>query len=550
MKKALVITGFHRSATSATANYLNVAGLHLGENLMQGSISNAKGHFEDWPAVRLHDQQLTNSGTSWQFHDEVTLQTSEQFLSGYIDNRSEHHSVWGVKDPRACLFLEEWERALSEQGHFLIIARHWSSCIESLLNRHSRGLAHSLREFKSNQAGFGFWSTPELAARMWLSYCQRLAAFAQKHPEKVIVCTQRALFEGAPVLALINTKFGFELDVDAVCPYESSLLNDSASQVIKDSLSQSLVSQLDNTWQALLAVACLRSSCEEPIYYLPSSIPIEFEGKYLDSVKSLFVNEGKNELGLERRVDKQDVAALPTDCTEQELINGLKLLRNNVTAEQIEQIERTVSQHFPLALHVWIEVGRVLQAHSMYERALNAYLQALALERCPPFVYMLIAQCHQGLHSDEQALYFFDRALQGNPNNPAFYVQKSKFYAQNNDHIAAENCLLDGIEKVGFNTPLVLAIAELLQTNDRKEEALALLNKGDQTHHSIQRLKSNIALALDYQNGVQSYHQMVKNTIEGKDKMRWLASMTKHISSSAAEQDFITRCYHHWQKLS
>lgn len=550
MNKTLIITGFHRSATSATANYLNAAGLHLGDSLMQGNISNAKGHFEDWPAVRLHDQQLVNSGTSWQFHDEVTLQTSEPFLADYIAKRSESHTTWGVKDPRACLFLDEWNEALGEQGWFLIIARHWSSCIESLLNRHSRDLAHSLKEFESNQAWFGFWSTPDLAARMWLSYCQRLVAFAQRHPDKVIVCTQRALFEGAPLLASISTKFGFKLDVDAICPYESSLLNDTASQMIKDSLSQSLVSQLDDTWQALLAVASLRSSSEEPIYHASPSVPIDFEKQYLDSVKSLVVDERKNEPRLEQQVDKQEVVSLPTDCTEQELINRIKLLRGNATPKQIEQIERTVSQHFPLALNVWIEVGSLLQAHSMYERALNAYLQAIALERCPPFVYMLIAQCHQGLHSDEEALYFFDRALKGNPNNPAFYVQKSKFYAQNNEWLAAERCLLNGIDKIGFKTPLVVTLAEFLQTDGRKEEALALLNKSDQSHHSIQRLQSNIKLALNYQNGVQSYHQMVKRAIEGKDKMRWLASMTKHISSSAAEQDFVTRCYHHWEKLN
>ena len=55
--KALICTGFHRSATSATANWLFDAGLDLGRNLMTGSISNAKGHYEDIDAVTIHDQQ-------------------------------------------------------------------------------------------------------------------------------------------------------------------------------------------------------------------------------------------------------------------------------------------------------------------------------------------------------------------------------------------------------------------------------------------------------------------------------------------------------------
>ena len=70
VSKALICTGFHRSATSATASYLNNAGLHMGNELMGNSISNPKGHFEDWAVVRLHDEQLAKNDTGWRYHDE------------------------------------------------------------------------------------------------------------------------------------------------------------------------------------------------------------------------------------------------------------------------------------------------------------------------------------------------------------------------------------------------------------------------------------------------------------------------------------------------
>lgn len=179
---------------------------------MGGNISNAKGHFEDWDAVLLHDEQLVKNQTSWQFYDDVSLKPEAGFLDSYIQKRSNSSSHWGVKDPRACLFLNEWQQSLGDAGHFLFVARHWSSCIESLLHRHSRDLAYGLPELNRDMVGAKFWIQPELAAKMWLSYNKRLVAFPKEQPQITIVATQRALFEGAPVIQELNTNFGFELN--------------------------------------------------------------------------------------------------------------------------------------------------------------------------------------------------------------------------------------------------------------------------------------------------------------------------------------------------
>jgi hypothetical protein len=120
-QKVFVCTGFHRSATSATANYLANAGVNMGDDLVAPHISNVKGHFEDWQAVQLHDEQLKNSRTSWQFHDEFLLNTSPNFLDVYIQTRTTGNPFWGVKDPRACLFLDEWHQALAGRGHYVCL---------------------------------------------------------------------------------------------------------------------------------------------------------------------------------------------------------------------------------------------------------------------------------------------------------------------------------------------------------------------------------------------------------------------------------------------
>jgi len=106
--KVLLCTGFHRSATSATANYLDNAGLNLGDKLLGGNISNNGGHYEDLHVVDFHDKWLARSNTSWQFCDEVSLRVSDESLSlltQYVASRDHSGESWGVKDPRACLFF-------------------------------------------------------------------------------------------------------------------------------------------------------------------------------------------------------------------------------------------------------------------------------------------------------------------------------------------------------------------------------------------------------------------------------------------------------------
>lgn len=551
-RSVLVITGFHRSATSATANYLSNSGLDMGCDLMPGNISNAKGHFEDWPAVHLHDQQLSLVKTTWQFHDEVALDDSgSHFLLDYVDARSQQAQYWGVKDPRACLFLQEWNEALGGEGAFLLVTRHWSSCIESLLNRHSRDLAHSLKNLEADSVGFNFWTKPYLAARMWLSYSRRLLAFARKHPEKVLLCTQRSLFEGAPLIDSINRRFGFELDATTVSPFEVGLLNDKASQPVKDSLSHSLIVELEDTWHALLSIADFKSSDEEPIYYPQPQISNDFQQQYIEQVQlNSTVTNGKK-LGCDYAELSLQLDELldPTLSKDELLALFKKIQASQLPFEDADKLNQFVSQYFPVAPVIWIELGRLFQNKGIFDSAVNVYQHAIALGNTPPYVNMLMAQCYQAEQRSVQALYFFDKALQLNPSNPVFYVQKAKYHSGNREFDLAEKCLLLGAERLGFVTPIVLELTQLLQRSDRMHEALSLLAKADTSNQSVQRAKSNLTLQLDYKQGAEDYQQMIAKSLDGKDKMRWLIDATKHISSAAVEHDFVTRCYAHWEKL-
>lgn len=65
MSEQLIITGFHRSGTSTTAQLLHRAGLFFGYELLEALPSNPYGHFEDREVVNLHPQILAGDVWAW-----------------------------------------------------------------------------------------------------------------------------------------------------------------------------------------------------------------------------------------------------------------------------------------------------------------------------------------------------------------------------------------------------------------------------------------------------------------------------------------------------
>src|SRR5215204_5245116 len=107
MSDQLIIAGFHRSGTSATAQILHRAGLFLGDELLEALPSNPYGHFEDKEIKRLHEGIFADNERGW-IIDEPFLpmigQRRWQQMQALIERRNSEHSLWGFKDPRACLF--------------------------------------------------------------------------------------------------------------------------------------------------------------------------------------------------------------------------------------------------------------------------------------------------------------------------------------------------------------------------------------------------------------------------------------------------------------
>lgn len=553
----LICTGFHRSGTSAIANYLKDAGLNLGDDLMAGGISNAKGHFEDWPAVKLHDAQLVKSNTSWQFHDECELSAEPDFLYDYIAQRSENTPYWGVKDPRACLFLNEWQHSLGDKGAFVFVARHWGSCVESLLHRHSRELAYGLTEVNLKSVDVSFWAQPTLAAKMWLSYTKRLVAFAKKYPEKTIVITQRALFEGAPVLQAINSKFGFQLEENTTPPFDVSLFRDKANKRIFSELSTAFQVQLNSVWQELLAVATFKTDNEMPVI-----VEQKVDQQALDNIYQQISKLPNDSFSGNALVDDTLKQSNNTEnawyeklLTISELAVMIQYL-DGTTAEQVQNIESTkwltyVNDNFVTQGNVFLSVAKLLMKVNEPELAICYFQKTISLGVYFPFVDAMLGQCYQALNAYKESGFHFKKAIQNNPKQAMFYIHYAKLLTALKQLQKAKEQFTLGYEKGRKQPAIVIAYCNFLADNNELSKAIDIAEAfiSENQHPGLvnlltrMKLKQNVVIGQDY------YIERVTEKLKHKDPYAWLAKTCLLIDSATAEKDFITRCLGHWYKV-
>ena len=261
----LAVLGFHRSLTSVVSQWLHKSGVCMGEYLMPPATSNPEGHYEDMALVALHDDLLKEQGTNWQFSGEVELSPDVGLdtIQRYILLRdSLHGEQWGMKDPRHCLFLPNWQKVVGERGRYLVVVRHWSASIQSLLNRSAQDLALGLG---SPLLDGRFWHVPGHAAGIWIAYNERLLAFLDKcPPSQRLVVTQQSLMQGLDLPRWVRDRLGLSLDTSTPSPIKSSLVHDKVSEAVKEHLIEGQVERMNAIWERLLSHAEHRAEHEEP----------------------------------------------------------------------------------------------------------------------------------------------------------------------------------------------------------------------------------------------------------------------------------------------
>jgi hypothetical protein len=249
MSEQLIIAGFHRSGTSATAQLLQRAGLFLGDDLLEALPSNPYGHFEDWEVVTLHNQILTDNEQTWMVGEPLLPVVNErrwQRMRQIIERRNAEHRLWGFKDPRVCLFLMLWKYLLPD-AKVLIVYRHFSASTHSLGRRHSSDLFERRGNKLVHQR---FFEEPDLALRMWLVHNKALLAFAHAYPEDTLVVSVDMIRDGFPLVWALNRRWRLGLaEVPTMEVFDPSLTTEQSGTLrLSDS---GLIPEVMATWWTL-----------------------------------------------------------------------------------------------------------------------------------------------------------------------------------------------------------------------------------------------------------------------------------------------------------
>lgn len=138
----ILITGMHRSGTSALARMIQGLGVNVGSDLLVAAGGNVYGHFEENSFLHFHDKLIARMFPKRApFCEWLPLADTDET---YTDaERAEARSIWKAhsakggnawKDPRTSLFLDLWLGLLPD-AKLVICLRHPYQSHISLLRR-------------------------------------------------------------------------------------------------------------------------------------------------------------------------------------------------------------------------------------------------------------------------------------------------------------------------------------------------------------------------------------------------------------------------------
>jgi hypothetical protein len=215
------ITGMHRSGTSLAAQWLALAGLPLtiGGDIAP-DISNPRGYYEDLDFVRLHAahlRRINRFSFGWNMTPANFLhfnETERARMRAIIAARHIRYPVWGWKDPRTTLFLDDW-KTLIPALKVMIIWRPCAMVVASLLSRGIKQCRHHLL------------LGPLAAIRLWKAHNRLACDFADRYPDDVIILSiDQIIAQSQVVLRHINHLFGTTLrDTPIGSFYKPDMLN-------------------------------------------------------------------------------------------------------------------------------------------------------------------------------------------------------------------------------------------------------------------------------------------------------------------------------------
>ena len=152
--RGVFVLGMHRSGTSATTRALNLLGLPLGRSpdLVTTRAGNLRGYWEPQSLITYNEKLLQESGCAWwcppsraELLRNFGAATPQALAQARQAFQSVHFSAqWAWKDPRLCLLLPFWQRALDIPVVAFLAIRHPAEIAASLRARNKMSHVWSL----------------------------------------------------------------------------------------------------------------------------------------------------------------------------------------------------------------------------------------------------------------------------------------------------------------------------------------------------------------------------------------------------------------------
>lgn len=531
---AIVCTGFHRSATSVTAQILHKSGLPMGDDLMAPYISNPDGHYEDWEGVRLHLELLLDAKTNWMFSDEVSLPDAYSVckkIKPYILSRQAKSQSWGFKDPRTCLFLNGWDMALQYQGFYIFVFRHWSACLQSLIKRQSRELAHNEANNISETASSSveFWNEPDKAALMWMSYNQRILSFVNAHPDRCMLISQEALFNGFPLVDTLNKRLGLCLTSEKQNVIKPDLLTETVDESIIKPLSITLIAKLDRLYDGL------NSSSNAPSELVPKIVPskIQISPKLMKSLKHKFSFPALKIYTYHEPYNLLDAIEKTKEALKLNSVDELKNLKAFFRENYSKEFDSLIYQ------------ARIDQKLQNYEEALDSLYCALSLNP-RPYLYIEIGDIKSRQGKLHDAYLYYLKGIEKNPKNPLFYLKLGQLEEKYISFRAAFESYKTGYSLTENNKNFIYKLTNLLVQEKKYSDALFLLEENEPLSHRLKLLKARIEMSLDFEKGYHAHIQSVRSYLKNSDLLKVLTNLLGLIHHRASFEQLLYWILLHW----
>lgn len=211
----MLVLGMHRSGTTALARVIAASGFDPGTRVVEGSLGNQQGHWEDAFAVELHERLLSEFGAAWNepaaiphhWTDAPAAQHARAAIRAYLRQDRSHHPAWVLKDPRASLFAPLWIEESARAGIPLGAV---------LMLRHPMEVAASLAARDGLSLERGLW--------LWLEYTAAAATHACAVPS-IVLSYDLLLEDGKRALDLLGALPGGERLVASAQAGEQGVLD-------------------------------------------------------------------------------------------------------------------------------------------------------------------------------------------------------------------------------------------------------------------------------------------------------------------------------------